>query len=87
MSEEVNETEFEQPEEFQQAMERLRELAGQLENGNLPLEKAMDNYREGRFLIEFCEKKLSEAELIVEEVDDSNPEKPELNRTEMKNDE
>ncbi len=87
MSDEQVQEEFEKPEEFQEAMERLRELAGELEGGNLALEKAMQNYREGKFLLEFCEKKLSEAELLVEGVDDSNPDNPQLKKVEMKENE
>lgn len=69
-----------EPKDFQSAMERLREVARELESGELPLETAMENYREGIELIQFCESRLEEAELLVEEVDDSNPENPKLNK-------
>jgi exodeoxyribonuclease VII small subunit len=60
----------ESPEDFQVALDRLKEVAAELESGELPLEEAMERYREGLDLIEFCEDRLEEAELLVEEIDD-----------------
>ncbi len=68
-----------EPEDFQSAMERLREVAGELEAGQLPLEQAMENYRKGIELVSYCESKLEEAELLIEEVDDSTPDNPTFN--------
>ncbi len=69
---------YPEPDNFGEALQRLEELAERMEAGELPLEEAMDYYREGLFLIRFCEKQLEEAELLVEEVDDSNPSDPRL---------
>lgn len=59
------------PVNFQEALDRLQEVAQELESGELPLEDAMEHYREGQQLINFCEDRLEEAELLVEEIDDS----------------
>ena len=71
--EEEMDEDFDIPAEFQEAMDRLKEVTQKLEGGNLPLEEAMDRYQEGLKLIEFCEDRLEEAELLVEEVEDSQP--------------
>lgn len=71
-------TSFPEPDGFGEALQRLEEVAEALENGELPLEEAMDHYEEGLFLIRFCERRLEEAELLVEEVDDSDPDAPRL---------
>ncbi|MGM0380352.1 MAG: exodeoxyribonuclease VII small subunit, partial [bacterium] len=61
---------YQEPEEFQEAMDRLEEVTSELESGDLPLELAMDHYQEGLKLIEFCEERLEEAELLVEKIED-----------------
>lgn len=72
MSESAQESSAEvDPANFQEAMDQLQEAAKQLESGELPLEEAMERYREGQELINFCEERLQEAELLVEEIDDS----------------
>ncbi len=63
--------EYDIPDEFQGAMERLKEVTAELEGGDLALEEAMDRYQEGLKLIEFCERRLEEAELLVEEIEDN----------------
>jgi len=50
---------------FEQAMNRLEEIARGLESGDVPLEDSIKMYEEGIQLIEFCQKKLDEAELKV----------------------
>lgn len=65
--------EYPEPENFAEALERLETLAEKMEAGELPLEEAMETYEEGLYLIRFCEQRLEEAELLVEEVDESDP--------------
>lgn len=72
------EDDYEVPGDFHEAMERLRDVADRLDSGELPLEEAMQQYREGLRLIEFCEDRLEEAELLIEEVDDTDPSRPEI---------
>ncbi len=66
------------PENFREAMDQLEELASALESGELSLEEAMQSYSRGAELIKYCEEKLEEAELLVEEVDDQGGEQVEL---------
>ncbi len=47
---------------FEQALARLEEIAGQLETGDLALERAIALAEEGLKLSQFCEKQLREAE-------------------------
>lgn len=64
--------------DFQSALDRIRSIARDLEEGELALEEAMERYEEGLELIGFCEERLEDAELLIEEVDDSDPDNPEL---------
>lgn len=47
---------------FEEAMGRLEEIVQALEDGQLPLEKALDLYSEGIKLSKFCQAALDEAE-------------------------
>lgn len=71
-------TEFESPSDFHSAMQRLKEVADKLDSGELPLEEAMECYEEGLFLINFCERRLEDAELLIEQVDDSDSSQPRI---------
>lgn len=53
---------------FEQAMKRLEEIAATLETGDIPLEDSIKIYEEGIQLIEFCEKKLGEAEKKIQKL-------------------
>lgn len=68
--------------DFHGALERLRTIADDLESGELSLETAMEEYEKGMKLIQKCEEKLEDAELLIEEVDDSNPDNPKFTETE-----
>ncbi|MEJ2007134.1 MAG: exodeoxyribonuclease VII small subunit [Acidobacteriota bacterium] len=50
------------PESFEKNLERLDAIVQQLEDVNLPLEKALQLYEEGMKLSEVCQKQLQEAE-------------------------
>jgi exodeoxyribonuclease VII small subunit len=50
------------PESFEKNIERLDEIVHQLEDADLPLEKALQIYEEGMKLSEVCQKQLQEAE-------------------------
>ncbi len=56
---------------FEQAMDRLEEIVSELENGDVPLEKAIDLFQQGMKLSQVCGSKLEEVErkieMIVEE--------------------
>ena len=44
---------------FEQAMEQLEKIVERLEEGDVPLEKAINYYQEGMELSKVCHKKLS----------------------------
>lgn len=50
------------PETFEKNIERLDAIVRQLEDADLPLEKALQIYEEGMKLSEVCQKQLQEAE-------------------------
>lgn len=50
---------------FEESMVRLNELVGLLENDKLPLDKALDYYKEGMDLSVECRKTLENAKLTV----------------------
>ncbi len=53
-------------ESFEKNLERLDAIVRQLEDADLPLEKALQLYEEGMNLSEVCHKQLEEAEGRVE---------------------
>ena len=50
---------------FEEAMERLDEIVENLESGDLSLEESLQIFEEGMNLVNFCSKKLEEAERKV----------------------
>lgn len=50
------------PESFEKNLDRLDAIVRQLEDADLPLEKALELYEEGMKLSEVCQKQLQEAE-------------------------
>ena len=54
------------PESFEKNLERLDAIVQQLEDAELPLEKALQLYEEGMKLSAVCQKQLEEAEGRVE---------------------
>ncbi|QER41724.1 exodeoxyribonuclease VII small subunit [Thermodesulfobacterium sp. TA1] len=51
---------------FEEALNEIEQILKQLENKNLDLEKAIELYERGMFLIRFCEEKLKKARAKVE---------------------
>lgn len=51
---------------FEQALERLETIVGQMEDGSLGLDELMARFEEGQTLIRFCGGKLNEVEKKVE---------------------
>ena len=51
---------------FEDAMKRLEEIVRQMESGDLPLERMVAAYEEGRKLMELCTGKLNEVEKKIE---------------------
>ena len=50
---------------FEQSMVRLDEIVKQMEQGNVPLENALQLFEEGTKLVKSCAKQLDDAELKV----------------------
>lgn len=51
---------------FEQAMERLENIAQQLESGDVPLEEAIELFQEGISLSRLCGQKLEQVERKIE---------------------
>ena len=56
---------------FEEAMEALEDITQRLEEGNISLDKSLEQFEQGMKLIQFCEQKLEEVEkrirVLVEE--------------------
>lgn len=53
-------------EPFEEALKRLQGIVEKMERGDLPLEEAVEAYTEGVRLVQFCHRKLEEAENRVQ---------------------
>ena len=53
-------------ESFEGSLERLEKIVKELENGNLPLERALELFEEGMKLSENCRRQLDSAESRIE---------------------
>lgn len=51
---------------FEQAMEKLETIVGKLENGDVPLETAIELFQEGMSLSKLCGNKLEQVERRIE---------------------
>ena len=59
---------------FEENLTRLNDIVGQLENDKLPLEKALELYKEGIDLSLDCKKSLESAKLSVKAMNGDNSE-------------
>ena len=59
---------------FENAIERLEEIAQLLESEDTPLEESIKLFEEGIKLKEFCEEKLKSAKLKIDKIIKSNKE-------------
>ena len=55
---------------FEEALERMKELIEELEEGNLSLKKGIDRFKEGTELLKFCDKELKDAEMSIQKIVD-----------------
>ncbi|WP_077621617.1 exodeoxyribonuclease VII small subunit [Sediminibacillus massiliensis] len=53
---------------FEEAMKQLEEIVGKLEEGDVPLEKAINYYQEGMKLSKICSDKLETVEEQMEQI-------------------
>lgn len=60
---------------FEEAIENLEKIVGDLESGELPLDKSVENFKKGMELSNYCNKLLDDAEktisILVEQKDGS----------------
>ena len=54
------------PKNFEQAVEELEQILGQIEGGDLGLEETLVKYERGNFLIQHCREVLNAAEKQIE---------------------
>jgi exodeoxyribonuclease VII small subunit len=53
---------------FEEAITKLEEIVKKLEEGDVPLEKAIEYYQEGMILSKYCNEKLSKVEKQMEQI-------------------
>jgi len=58
---------------FEDALKRLEEIVRQMESGDLPLERMVGAYEEGRKLLDLCGAKLNEVEKKIELLEKNGP--------------
>ncbi len=63
---------FEQPESYKVAIERLQEIVNSLEAGDQDIETVSDLYQEGKFLADWCKQQLKSIEEQIKIVDPSS---------------
>ncbi|WP_278250277.1 exodeoxyribonuclease VII small subunit [Bacillus sp. Cs-700] len=59
---------------FEEAMEKLEQIVGALEEGNVPLEKAISLFQEGMNLSNVCHEKLQSVEGKMDQIVEENGE-------------
>lgn len=55
---------------FERALARLEEIVGEMESDELELDALLQKYQEGTRLSLLCQKKLSQAELLIKRLDE-----------------
>lgn len=60
---------------YEEAIENLEDIVQELENGNVPLDKALELFEEGARLTSFCSKALDTAEQKIRSVTEAEAEK------------
>ena len=58
--------------DFESSLKKLEEIVTELEAGDLPLEKSIKAFEDGIKLTRYCQKLLTEAELKIEKLVDSD---------------
>ncbi len=56
---------------FEEALKKLEQIVGELEDESVPLEKAIDLFEEGTKLSSYCSEVLEKAELRIEQVNNN----------------
>jgi exodeoxyribonuclease VII small subunit len=61
---------------FENAMDRLELIVGQMESGKLPLEELIVRYEEGMNLVKICQERLAKAEQKIDIIARNSAGKP-----------
>ena len=70
---------FKPPENFEQAIEQLEAIVLKIENDEIKLDAALEQYQTGMQLVKFCQNKLVEVEQKVKLLDSETGELKDLN--------
>ena len=54
---------------YEEALKKLEDLVEDMESGDLPLETLLGRFEEGTRLVRFCQAKLAEAELKIQQLE------------------
>ena len=67
---------------FEESLEKLEEIVNKLENGDVPLDDAIDEFNKAMQLVNVCNKKLETAEESIAKIVKENGELAEFNTNE-----
>lgn len=67
---------------FEESLEKLEEIVNKLENGDVPLDDAIDEFNKAMQLVKACNKKLNSAEEAIAKIVQDNGELIEFNSNE-----
>ena len=67
---------------FEESLEKLEEIVNRLENGNVPLDDAIEEFKNAMDLVKICNEKLEAAEESIAKIIKDNGEVVEFNPTE-----
>lgn len=59
---------------FEESLEKLEEIVEKLENGDVPLDDAIDEFNNAMQLVKVCDEKLSKAEESIAKIVEENGE-------------
>ena len=67
---------------FEESLEKLEEIVNRLENGDVPLDDAIDEFNKAMQLVKVCNEKLNSAEESIAKIVEENGELIEFNSNE-----
>ncbi len=59
---------------FEESIEKLEEIVNRLENGDVPLDDAIDEFKKAMDLVKICNDKLNDAEESIAKIVENNGE-------------
>ena len=59
---------------FEESLEKLEEIVNKLENGDVPLDDAIDEFNQAMQLVKVCNQKLTQAEESIAKIVEENGE-------------